>query len=144
MKINWGTGITIAIILFMGYILLMVFKATSTTQHLQAEDYYSQEIGYQTKIDALRLGDDFSKSVRFIQDSNGLELLMPEGFMTDHNKVDIYMFRPNDSALDLQYSIHINEPFIERKKLLTGTYKVTISWKKDNVDYALESEIKIK
>ena len=144
MKINWGTGITIAIILFMGYILLMVFKATSTTQHLQAEDYYSQEIEYQTKIDALRLGDEFSESIRFSQNAEGIELLMPEDFKTDNSKIEIYLLRPNDSALDLNYSLSINEPFIEREKLLTGTYKVTTSWVKDTIEYALESEINIR
>ena len=144
MKFNWGIGITIAIILFMGYILLMVYKATSTEQHLQAEDYYSQEISYQTKIDALRLGDEFSKSVKFVQNANGAELILPEGFTTDNNSINLHLLRPNDSSLDLKFKLSPEDNTIGREKLLGGFYKVTISWITDGEKYATESDLTIK
>lgn len=143
MKFNWGTAITIAIILFMGYILLMVFKATSTTQHLQAEDYYAQEISYQTKIDALRLGDEYS-DIKLNLTANGAELTLPESFNTDNDSVTVDLLRPNDSKLDLTFTLPIAEPDINKDDLLLGAYKVTLSWTADGRDYATESEITIK
>ena len=144
MKFNWGTGITIAIVLFMGYILLMVYKATSTEQHLQAENYYAQEIDYQTKIDALRLGDKFAKSVKLIQTANRTEIQLPKDFQTDNRLVNLHLLRPNDSALDLTFSVPINKPIIESQKIVKGAYKATISWIYKDKDYAIESDITIK
>ena len=54
MKINWGTGIVIAIVLFMGFILFFVLSVQANHKYdneLVVEEYYKQERVLQKKID---------------------------------------------------------------------------------------------
>ncbi len=143
MKFNWGIGITIAIVLFMSYILLMVFKATSTTQHLQAEDYYAQEIGYQEKINALRLGDSYYK-MKLTQKGKKALVELPKDFESDDSQIEVALLRPNDSALDLSFSVPLHKPEIDGKKLIPGAYRVTLSWVHEGQKHATESSFSYK
>ena len=55
-KINWGTGIVIAIVLFIAFILSFVYKTIFMEEyehHLVSEDYYKDELHYQEEIDKL-------------------------------------------------------------------------------------------
>ncbi|MDZ7847906.1 MAG: FixH family protein [Owenweeksia sp.] len=56
MKLNWGTGIAIVLILFaisMGY---AVYKAVQQNYDLVTTDYYAEELAYQEKIDQKKNG----------------------------------------------------------------------------------------
>ena len=49
-KINWGTGIVIAFVLFISFILYFVIKTSTDTTYeydLVAKDYYKDELEYQ-------------------------------------------------------------------------------------------------
>ena len=53
MKINWGTGIVLAIIAFIGFILFFVIKMSTddrANHDLVTEEYYKAELGYQKEI----------------------------------------------------------------------------------------------
>jgi len=53
-KINWGTGIVIAMVLFMAFILQYVYRVSvyeKYDHHLVADDYYKDELNYQKQID---------------------------------------------------------------------------------------------
>lgn len=52
-KFNWGTGIVIAMVLFMTFILTFVYKSLTPqyTHDLVSEDYYKDELLYQKEID---------------------------------------------------------------------------------------------
>ena len=47
---NWGKGVTIAFILFVGFIMFMVVGAFRENFDLVSDDYYLEEINYQDKI----------------------------------------------------------------------------------------------
>ena len=55
MRINWGTGIILAFIGFIGFILFFVVKMSMddrANHDLVTEEYYKAELGYQKEIDA--------------------------------------------------------------------------------------------
>ena len=48
---SWGWKITILYLGFVGMILTFVIASTQQDFHLVSEDYYAEEIAYQTRID---------------------------------------------------------------------------------------------
>ena len=55
MKINWGTGIVLAFIGFISFILFFVVRMSmdnKANHDLVTENYYKAELGYQNEIDA--------------------------------------------------------------------------------------------
>ncbi|MBE9491126.1 MAG: FixH family protein, partial [Bacteroidetes bacterium] len=55
MKINWGTGIVIAFVVFIGFILFLIMLMMSDNKldhELVTEDYYEKGTFYQKEIDA--------------------------------------------------------------------------------------------
>ena len=50
MKINWGTGIILAFIGFIGFILYFVINASTDVKYrhdLVSQNYYEEELNYQ-------------------------------------------------------------------------------------------------
>ena len=55
MKWNWGTGLTLGMICFIGFILYFVITMSTDKKYshdLVTESYYAKEMMYQTEIDA--------------------------------------------------------------------------------------------
>ena len=55
MKWNWGKGIVLGMLAFMGFILYMVITMSvdkNYSHDLVTEEYYAKEMVYQTEIDA--------------------------------------------------------------------------------------------
>ena len=56
-KLNWGFGIIVAFVSFIGFILFFVITMSSDKKYsydLVATDYYNQELKFQNKIDGLK------------------------------------------------------------------------------------------
>ncbi len=54
MKFNWGTGIVLAFIGFIGFIMYFIVSMHTDTKYdhdLVTEDYYKQELEFQNDID---------------------------------------------------------------------------------------------
>jgi hypothetical protein len=67
MKINWGTGIVIAIGLFMTFILVLVYKMTVDQKYnhdLVVEEYYKKELAFQEEIDAEKNALSLSERIK--------------------------------------------------------------------------------
>ena len=60
MKWNWGTGIAITLVLFIGLMSFMVFKSTQQRFDLVSENYYEEELNYQEVIDQKRNSSNVS------------------------------------------------------------------------------------
>lgn len=144
MKFNWGTGITIFLVLFMGFILSMVVMAHQTKTELYAVDYYHQEVNYQDKIDAKSRGNNFQKDVQFDHTENGdFRMNCPQEIL-QANRVEIYFYRSNNSADDRRFSLDkfTKSPVIIRKEdLVAGAYQVELTWSVDSKLHLVKSEI---
>ena len=86
MKINWGKGIVIAIVLFISFI--MYFVVTMTTDHrydhdLVTENYYQNELTYQEKINASRNTINLSEDITYEQTADGILIKLPKELQTN-------------------------------------------------------------
>jgi hypothetical protein len=145
MKINWGTGITIAIVLFMSFIIVMVVKMTGTHTDLFADDYYNQEIEFQDKIDAQNNVKNLEGYFEVDQTSDLIIVKFPQEFSSTDVVGTIQLYRPDNAEMDLIISIKLkdNMQFISKSELSKGKYTLKTSCIVKNISYFHKQELKI-
>lgn len=143
MKFNWGTGITIFIILFITFILSFVFTAAYTHTDLYAEDYYQQELDYQETIKAKSNAQYISEDLFLSQGTKSIVVHFPDSIKMDNGSGSIQFYRPNDADDDVTYGLEpVNKKMIiDKTKLTAGKYHVKLYWKEAGNDYLVTKEI---
>jgi len=146
MKINWGTGIVIAFVLFISFILYFVFQMTFSSEYddeMVLEDYYQEEYVFQQAIDAQQNGQALKKNIEISKDSETIYVNFPEEF--DYNNITgkIHMYRPSDKRLDFTVPIQLegSSYAIPSEKLAKGKWEITINWQHDDIDYRYKKTV---
>ena len=83
MKINWGTGIVLAFIGFISFILYFVVRMStddSANHDLVTEEYYKKELSYQQEIDASKTATEMDANLKVEKTDKGLVVYFPERF----------------------------------------------------------------
>ena len=108
MKINWGTGIVLAFIAFISFILFFVVRMTmdSNSNHdLVTEGYYKEELNFQKKMDAERNANNLSTKIRIEKTTYGWDILFPENMEAQKIKGNVSLYRPSNKNLDFDVPI---------------------------------------
>lgn len=146
MKFNWGTGIVVAIIAFISFIMYMV--TTMVTDHkynhdLVTDRYYQKELKYQENIDAERNVKALEKSISIDIKENGLEVAFPENFEANFIKGTVFLYRPSDKTLDGEFPIVLknHKLNIPEKYLVEGRWNITVDFTYKGTPYLYHKEL---
>ncbi|WP_372975684.1 FixH family protein [Muriicola sp.] len=80
MKLNWGTGIVLAFVGFIGFILFFVVRMSlddRSNHDLVTEDYYKKELVFQQDIDAMKKAKALSYPPRVEKTEAGMLIHFP-------------------------------------------------------------------
>jgi len=146
MKINWGTGIVLAIIGFIAFILYFVITMTTDKRFdfdLVVEDYYKKEIGFQEELDARKNAASLSEKLQIEQTSEGVVLVFPESIAADVKNGSVYFYRVAQKVLDFEKPLALenNRMLIPNSEILSGRWDITISWEADGKNYMVKEQI---
>ena len=103
MRINWGTGIVLAFIGFIGFILFFVIRMNTDKKydhHLVTEEYYEKELKYQDDIDKLKNGKALKENVSYTRTEDGLLVRFPQAFDVKDINGKVFLYRPSNEHLD--------------------------------------------
>ncbi|MDC6387505.1 FixH family protein [Maribacter sp. PR1] len=146
MKINWGTGIVLAFIGFISFIMFFVIKMNSdrrANHDLVTEDYYRQELAYQKEIDAQNNATNDIVNLELKKQANGLQIVFPKNL--DPNKIQgtVSLYRPSNKQLDfdLPISLSNNHLLIPDKRLLDGRWDIKVNWVYNGKEYLHKENI---
>ncbi len=141
-KWNWGTGIVIAMAIFMVFILQFVYRATMVAKYehsLVSEDYYKDEIHYQEEINKLEKGNSLAENILVIHKGNGLLISFPKEFDAESLSGTVYFQRLSNEKLDFSKDIKENfvdhAIFIPDEQLVPGKWELKIDWKVKDESY---------
>jgi len=139
-KFNWGTGIVVAMVAFMVFILSFVYKtiAVDKYQHqLVSEDYYKDELHYQQEIDKLNNAVKLTKNIALSNTENGVTIQFPSDM--DFTKISgtILFQRLSNEKLDFSQDIKLegNSQIIPKEKLVAGKWIVRVEWNYNDQEY---------
>jgi hypothetical protein len=138
-KINWGSGITIVIVLFLVITIAQVLIIHNFVDYdLVEEEYYAAEIKYQSQIEKIKRARDLSEPLKVKLSEDIIEFEFPTIFKSNKVVGSIYFYKPSDDLLDKSLRIQLNEnnkASFPTKDLASGLWKVKIDWEVDGVTY---------
>ena len=145
-KLNWGTGIVIAMALFMTFILQYVYRAVSNSDNhyeLVSEDYYKDELYYQQEINKINDASKLDKNVTVKRIKEGFLVTFPINMDVAKIKGNIYFQRPSDKNLDFEQDISLKEHklLIKHNNLVAGKWNVRVDWKYEDEEYLLKETV---
>lgn len=139
---NWGKGITVALTLFIGFIVTLGVILMRQNVDLVADDYYQQEINYETQISAESNARKLEVLPTFAQDENYFIVSIPEGAFT---KMTLDLSRPNNSDKDQHFDINGTKMFmIEKSDLEKGQYGIALRYEFDGKPCQQKTDVFIK
>jgi nitrogen fixation protein FixH len=146
MKINWGTGIVIAFICFISFILFFVIRMNlddKANHDLVTEEYYQAELGYQKEIDAENNANDHDKNIEVEKTVEGLVITFPKNIDNKTVKGTVSLYRPSNKHLDFDFPISLSDShlLVPDKRLLEGRWDIKIAWEYQNEKYLHKENI---
>jgi|SRR5690606_5070459 hypothetical protein len=133
MKINWGTGVVLAFVCFISFIMYFVVRMSvqDRARHdLVTEDYYKKELGLQQDLDAAARAIRMNAGLRLEWTGEGLMVHFPKGYEPGKIKGTVSLYRPSDRQLDRDFPLKLTDPYllIPDQSLVKGRWDLTIRW----------------
>lgn len=146
MKINWGTGIVLAFVGFISFIVFFIVKMYTTdiaNHELVTDEYYKAELAYQSEIDAQKNTNAITGSIQIEKTEDGLLVHLPEAIIAQQAKGLISLYRPSNKQLDFNLPISLSNTnlLIPDKRLLGGRWDIKIAWKANNKNYLFKKSL---
>lgn len=145
-KISWGTGIVIAIVIFVVIVLAQTIYLMNQKVDLVEEDYYKKGIEYQKNIDVQKKSSELSEPIKF--DFNGQYLIIdfPKELSEKKLSGEILLYRPSDSGLDIKLPVSTDSlsQIIPVSNLKKGFWRLKLKWQYDGQDYYDETSFRIE
>lgn len=140
---DWGKGILVVILLFVGFILTLVtISVRQDDIHLVTENYYEKEIKYQDQIEREKSAAGLDREVLVYDDlSKSMILDLPVGA-----KGNLHLFRPSDARLDQGLVLDIKEvgkTTIPLQDLKSGYWRVQLTWTENGIEFYEEKKINL-
>lgn len=147
MKINWGTGIVISFVVFIGFILflIMLMMTDNRLNHdLVTEDYYEKGTYFQNEIDAENNAKSLSENIETSRSEKGYLITFPQNL--DYSKIEgtVSFYRPSNKNLDFDLPIVLSsyKLLIPDNRLLGGRWDIQVKWVYEGVKYLYRDKIR--
>jgi hypothetical protein len=148
MKINWGTGIAIAIALFMAFILYFVIKVQSDSKYdneLVVEEYYKHDAVFDQEMERVQNAADLIDKPIITQTGAGVTIVFPAVFILNKIKGTVSLYRPSNKKLDFEIPISLSNPtlLIPKSNLVGGRWDIKMEWRYEGKEYLTKETIYI-
>ncbi|NOQ74947.1 MAG: cytochrome C oxidase Cbb3 [Crocinitomix sp.] len=141
---NWGKGITIALILFIGFIGSMVYVAFTKNADLVSDEYYENELSYdQTKAEKANYLA-LNTNIQIDKEVDGIVFKFPND-LEQLKEGSIVFYRPDQKKYDRTFNLELsagNTQSLDYNNFVDGYYDISIRWEDLNEKiYIFESSI---
>jgi nitrogen fixation protein FixH len=146
MKINWGTGIVLAFIAFISFIMYFIITMNVNKKYdhdLVIENYYQQELEFQNDINKQLKGNNLDENITWSKTDEGIIISFPKAFEPNLITGNVFLYRPSNKQFDFETSISLSEHtlLIPDERLLDGRWNIKVDWQYDGNSYVFKKEI---
>ncbi|MBV5348545.1 FixH family protein [bacterium] len=145
-KINWGTGIVIALVVMISGMIFLVSIAVRQDYDLVDNDYYQKSVNYQQHIEEVKNTAALPEKIRIEQTADSLKLIFPSLSAISDYSGEIHFYSPVEEKRDETFTLKLDSNFsqsISLNSLKSGRYTVKIEWSANKVSYYQEEDIVI-
>jgi len=143
----WPYAVVGAMVLFMSYIAMFVYRAMNLEVDLVSKNYYEQEIKFQDHIDKVeRTVAAGNVAINYNPEAQNILLQLPESFKGQRINGKINLFRPSDGKLDQELPLQLGRDLsqlLETADLKKGLWKVRVSFTAGTETYYAEQAIQV-
>ena len=148
MKINWGTSIVIAFILFASFILFFVIKVETQSKYnndLVVEEYYKHDALFGDEMVKIQNAEDLVEKPVISNTTEGITIVFPNTFVPQKIKGKVSLYRPSAKHLDFEFPIQLSgsKLLIPKADFAGGSWGITMSWNYQGKDYITKEKIYI-
>jgi hypothetical protein len=146
-KISWGTGIALLYLGFVAGILTLVTMSMNQRVDLVAEDYYAQELAFQSKIDRIARASELTEPLRWEVRDGAIYIQYPTTFNPAELAGTVHFYCPANNQKDLKIKVNANadlQQSIPLSDLQSGRYLIQFDWKNSATTYWNEGVISVK
>jgi len=146
MKFNWGTGVVIAFIGFISFIMYFVINMNINKKYdhdLVTEDYYKEELQFQNDIDKQKNGNNLTENIYWKKTEEGIILNFPKTLKANEITGKVFLYRPSNKQLDFEVPLSLSNQYllIPDKRLLDGRWNIKVDWQYNGKSYLYKKEI---
>ena len=141
---SWGKKIAIFYTVFAVSMLSAVIFASMQSFHLVSEDYYQDEIAYESRIQEIKNVQDLGGQVEVEKISESeFSFHFPPSAQAAIGVIQFY--RPSDAELDQAFPIKLadGQQLISVDELVGGNWQVQIRWVMDGKAYYQELNVSL-
>ena len=139
---NWGNKLILVFIVFGGMISYMVYRCMQTPVNLVSEQYYTDELAYQTVIDGTRQANALSGKLLLVREpGEAVRLTLPGDMRGKAVEGAIFFYCPSDVSRDRRIPLKVDaegEQVIGKGMVPDGRYMVKVTWRATGVNYFME------
>ena len=149
MKTNpnfWPLGVIAVFVLFFVGMASVVVIASTHREHLVSDNYYEQELKYQSHIDDASRARNSGAHIDSVAGSSSIVITLPVAQLTQKISGAIELYRPADPKLDRVFPLAPNSDGTQTlnvSKLNAGLWLVRVQWNAGGENYFLEQKITV-
>jgi hypothetical protein len=146
MKINWGTGVIIAFVAFISFIMYFVINMNINKKYdydLVTEDYYKKELEFQNDINKETNSKTLEVNINWKKTNEGILIEFPETLNKEKITGKVFLYRPSNKQFDFETTISLSNHnlLIPDKRLLDGRWNIKVDWQYNGKSYLYKKEI---
>ncbi|MDY3316738.1 FixH family protein [Riemerella anatipestifer] len=145
-KFTWAHGVVAALGSFVLFILYLIFVFSHGQQNseLVSNNYYEDELAYQSVIDAKKNASTIENTPQYQQTPNGIYITFPSENNNQNTRIKFILYRIDDQRLDVkkEMTLDANNSFLIPKNILVpGGYILKLMWTKDSKNYQIDYDL---
>jgi hypothetical protein len=137
MRFNWGTGIVVAMIVFMSFIVTLVVIMSGSGDGLEESGYYEKGNRHDEKLEAMQNAANLGAvlEIKWLPAARSVSIDFGTGNAPDSGSV--LLKRPSDLRLDFNQSLRsgIDSQVVSWEGRQSGLWNVECSWHQQGKRY---------
>lgn len=149
MKINWGTSIVIAFVLFASFISYFIIKVETDSKYdndLVVEEYYKHDAKFGEEMVRIQNAQDLKSKPLITSTLGEITIVFPNLYSPKNIKGKVSLYRPSNKKLDFEIPISLSNSslLIPKTNLVGGRWDINMEWQYEGKSYLTKETVYIK
>ncbi|NQU53942.1 MAG: FixH family protein [Bacteroidetes bacterium] len=146
MKLNWGTGIFIFLILFVTAAVAFVIFTMQHDVNLVHKDYYEKGVDYSEQMKVEARSAVFQNAFNISEKDDLLVVNIDETLAAKIDSGRVLLYRPSDSKQDISFPVEskTNNITFSKEDLIHGRYILKFFWYSEGLKYEVDRPVNIQ
>lgn len=146
MKLNWGTGIFIFLVIFLLACAAFIIFAMKQGVNLVHKDYYEKGVNYTEQMQVNARSKPYYSQVSTSIHNDYFSIDFDDSLAAKIDSGNVTMYRPSDSHRDVSAPLLLSDNSIKIKKeaLIPGRYILKLYWYSDGLKYQIDKPVNIQ